>query len=62
MYWNISSKPTRITVDLSASQHRFLREYCFMTGTKGTAVLRGLLTELVEDEALGERLMQRLKR
>ena len=33
-----------------------------MTGTKGTAVLRGLLTELVEDEALRERLMQRLKR
>ena len=56
------AKPIRITVDLSASQHRFLREYCFMTGVKGTAVLRGLLTELAEDEELRERLTQRLKR
>ena len=31
---------------------RFLREYCFMTGVKGTAVPRGLLTELAEDEEL----------
>ena len=56
------AKPIRITVDLSASQHRFLREYCFLTGAKGTAVLRGLLTELAEDEELRERLTQRLKR
>ncbi len=56
------AKPIRITVDLSASQHRFLREYCFLTGVKGTAVLRGLLTELAEDEELRERLTQRLKR
>jgi hypothetical protein len=56
------AKPIRITVDLSSSQHRFLREYCFLTGSKGTAVLRGLLTELAEDEELRERLTQRLKR
>jgi hypothetical protein len=55
------AKPIRITVDLSASQHRFLREYCLDTGTKGTAVLRGLLAELAEDEELRQRLMQRLK-
>ena len=29
-----------ITLDLSASQHRFLREYSFLTGVKRTAVLR----------------------
>jgi hypothetical protein len=56
------AKPIRITVDLSASQHRFLREYCLDTGTKGTVVLRGLLTELAEDEELRERLTHRLKR
>ena len=55
------AKPIRITVDLNASQHRFLREYCLDTGTKGTAVLRGLLTELAEDEELRSRLTQRLK-
>ena len=56
------AKPIRITVDLSAHQHRFLREYCLNTGTKGTAVLRGLLSELAEDEELRQRLTQRLRR
>jgi hypothetical protein len=56
------AKPIRITVDLSSSQHRFLREYCLDTATKGTAVLRGLLAELAEDPELRSRLMQRLKR
>ena len=56
------AKPIRITVDLSASQHRFLREYCLDTGTKGTAVLRGLLSELAEDDELRDRLTQRIKR
>jgi len=56
------AKPIRITVDVNASQHRFLREYCLNTGTKGTAVLRGLLAELADDEELRQRLTQRLKR
>jgi hypothetical protein len=55
------AKPIRITVDLNAHQHRFLREYCLNTGTKGTAVLRGLLSELAEDQELRSRLTQRLK-
>ena len=55
------AKPIRITVDLNASQHRFLREYCLDTGAKGTAVLRSLLAELAEDEELRSRLTQRLK-
>ena len=55
------TKPIRITVDLNASQHRFLREYCLDTGAKGTAVLRGLLAELAEDEELRQRLARRLR-
>jgi hypothetical protein len=55
------AKPIRITVDLNAHQHRFLREYCLNTGTKGTAVLRGLLSELAEDQELRSRLTQRIK-
>jgi hypothetical protein len=55
------AKPIRITVDLSSSQHRFLREFCLNTGAKGTAVLRGLLSELAEDEGLRSRLTQRLR-
>src|SRR5215212_5543527 len=55
------AKPIRITVDLNASQHRFLREYCLDTGTKGTAVLRGLVAELAEDEELRQRLTRRLR-
>ncbi len=56
------AKPIRITVDLNAQQHRFLREYCLNTGTKGTAVLRALLSELAEDQELRSRLTQRLRR
>lgn len=56
------AKPIRITVDLNPQQHRFLREYCLNTGTKGTVVLRSLLSELAEDEELRSRLTQRLKR
>ena len=55
------AKPIRITVDLNAVQHRFLREYCLDTGTKGTVVLRALLSELAEDEELRSRLSQKLK-
>ena len=55
------AKPIRITVDLNAHQYRFLREYCLNTGTKGTAVLRGLLSELAEDQELRSRLTQRIK-
>lgn len=56
------AKPIRITVDINTQQHRFLREYCLNTGTKGTAVLRGLLAELAEDEELRQRLRERLQR
>jgi hypothetical protein len=55
------AKPIRITVDLSASQHRFLREFALDTGMKGTEVLRGLLSELAENDELRSRLTQRLK-
>jgi hypothetical protein len=55
-------KPIRITVDLNAAQHRFLREFTLDTGTRGTEVLRGLLAELEENTELRSRLMQRIKR
>ena len=56
------AKPIRITVDLNATQHRFLREYCLNTGTKGTAALRCLLYEMAENRELRSRMTQRLKR
>jgi hypothetical protein len=56
------TKPVRITVDLNTHQHRFLREYCLNTGTKGTEVLRGLLSELAQNEELRSRLAERLRR
>lgn len=53
-------KPVRITVDLDAQRHRFLRDYAFREEAKGTAVIRALLDELKEDSELSERLRDRL--
>jgi hypothetical protein len=53
-------KPVRITVDLDAERHQFLRDYAFREDTKGTAVIRALLDELQEDPELSERVGERL--
>lgn len=53
-------KPVRITVDLDAERHRFLRDYAFREDSKGTAVIRALLDELREDSELSERVGERL--
>ncbi len=54
-------KPVRITVDLDASRHQFLRDYAFREDAKGTAVIRALLDELQEDPELSERVTERLE-
>ncbi len=53
-------KPVRITVDLDADRHRFLRRYAVDEGVRGTEVVRGLLTLLEEDPELADRLSERL--
>lgn len=53
-------KPVRITVDLDADRHRFLRRYAADEGVRGTEVVRGLLTLLEDDPELAERLSQQL--
>jgi len=53
-------KPVRITVDLDADRHRFLRRYAADEGVRGTEVVRGLLTLLEEDAELADRLSERL--
>lgn len=50
----------RVTVDLSREQHRFLRQFALDNGADGMKVLRALLVELEEDEALVERVRERL--
>lgn len=54
-------KPVRITVDLDPERHRFLRQFALDADAKGTAVLRGLLDLLSEDEALAERLRAKIE-
>lgn len=56
------AKPVRITVDLDADRHRFLRRYAADEGVRGTEVVRGLLSLLEEDPELAARLSERLMR
>lgn len=53
-------KPVRITVDLDAQRHQFLREYAFREDAKGTTIIRALIDELQEDPGLSERVSGRL--
>lgn len=53
-------KPVRITVDLDADRHRYLRRYAADEGVRGTEVVRGLLVLLEEDPELAGRLSERL--
>jgi len=54
-------KPIRITVDLDAQRHRFLRDDAHRRETKGTAVVRALLDELRDDAELSDRVVSRLE-
>ena len=50
----------RFTLDLSRKQHRFLKKLAFEEEVNASAVVRALLTQLEEDEALAEAVKARL--
>ena len=54
------AKPVRITVDLDAGRHRFLRGFAYREDARGTEIVRALLDELGSDEDLVERVRIRL--
>lgn len=54
------AKPVRITVDLDAERHRFLRDFAYREDARGTEVVRALLDELGSDGDLVERVRDRL--
>lgn len=51
---------TRVTVDLPDDQYSFLRTFVARSGSDGMSVVRATLTELQQDQALAERVVQRL--
>lgn len=51
----------RVTVDLDDHDYAILREVAYRWHVPGSAVLRGLLTELGEDEDLAGRVQARAK-
>ena len=50
----------RFTLDLSRKQHRFLKKLAFEEEVNASAVVRALLAQLEEDEALAEAVEARL--
>lgn len=54
------AKPVRITVDLDADRHRFLRDFAYREDARGTEVVRALLDELAADAELVGRVQDRL--
>lgn len=54
------AKPVRITVDLDAERHRFLRDFAYGEDVRGTEVVRGLLDLLRDDPAVADELRERL--
>ena len=51
----------RVTVDLKAEQHKFLKHFAVEADSTSTKVLRRLLEIMESDEALRERLRQELQ-
>ena len=51
----------RFTLDLSKDQHAFLRRFAFDQNADASAVLRTLLTQLEEDDALARTNKAKLK-
>ncbi|MGI9092142.1 MAG: hypothetical protein ACR2FF_01555 [Mycobacteriales bacterium] len=61
------AKLVRLSLDLAPAAYRELQEFCSATAVAlerprvtGVEVLRSLLAELAEDEALGQRVQARL--
>lgn len=50
----------RLSVDVSAGEHRSLRVMAAMGDTTGMAVMRALLQEALEDDNLAERVLERV--
>ena len=51
----------RVTVDLKAAQHKFLKHFAVEADSTSTKVLRGLLEIMESDEELRDRLRRELQ-
>lgn len=55
-----AAQRVRFTLDLAREQHRFLKHFALDAEVDASVVVRVLLLILQEDEALAERVLQRL--
>lgn len=50
----------RVSVDLPRPQHKYLRDFAYDAESDGMSVVRALLEEMLEDEDLAGRIVDRL--
>lgn len=53
-------RTVRVSVDLPRSDHKYLRDFAYDAESDGMSVMRALLQEMRGDDALAERVMDRL--
>jgi hypothetical protein len=53
-------KPVRFTLDLDRDRHQFLKQYALRLETDASRVVRALLDQLRADDALADRVRERV--
>jgi hypothetical protein len=55
-----AERKVRVSVDLPRAEHKYLRDFAYDSESDAMSVMRALLQEMTEDEALAVRVQRRL--